>query len=211
VNYTSASSAKFCNASGCYDEVMLADLPEALSRISGDTLIVFHQAGSHGPAYSERYPQQFEVFSPVCHGIELSRCEKQEVVNAYDNSIVYTDFNLARQIDALKSASSKIDSLLLYVSDHGESLGEKGLYLHGAPYLFAPDEQTKVPLVMWISPEYRARYAMPSGCVAARKGEPFSHANVYHTVLGALGVTSARYRSGMDMLAPCRSAPAVTD
>jgi lipid A ethanolaminephosphotransferase len=205
--YTGASSAKFCTArGGCYDEVMLSDLPDTLARIKQDTVIVFHQAGSHGPAYSERYPKAFEVFKPVCLGNELSRCAKQEVVNAYDNSLVYTDYNLARQIDALKSASSAVDALLLYVSDHGESLGEKGLYLHGAPYLVAPDEQTKVPLLMWLSPGYRERVALSGPCVAGRSAQPFSHANLYHTVLGALGVTSARYRPGMDMLAPCRSA-----
>ena len=156
IDYHPGSSAKLCNAKGCYDEVMLADLEAVLSKLESDTVIVFHQAGSHGPAYADRYPHAFEVFTPVCHGNELSKCQREEVVNAYDNSLRYTDHNLARQIDALEAASATIDGLLVYVSDHGESLGEKGLYLHGAPYLWAPEEQTRVPFLVWMSPEYRA-------------------------------------------------------
>jgi lipid A ethanolaminephosphotransferase len=211
IDYRAGSSAEFCNAGGCYDEVMLADVPERLQGLKTDTVIVFHQAGSHGPAYSQRYPAKFEVFKPVCYGNELSRCAVEEVVNAYDNSILYTDYNLARQIDLLESASQAVDSLLMYVSDHGESLGERGLYLHGAPYMFAPAEQTQVPLVLWMSAEYRKRFAVSDACVRAKTGEAFSHDNLYHTVLGALGVNSARYRASMDMLASCRSAARAAD
>jgi lipid A ethanolaminephosphotransferase len=208
VDYRETSSAAFCNAAGCYDEVMLEDLPQALAQLTTDTVIVFHQAGSHGPAYSQRYPKAFEVFKPVCYGNELSRCARDEVVNAYDNSLLYTDHNVARQIDALKSAAASVDALLLYVSDHGESLGEKGLYLHGAPYMFAPDEQKHVPLLLWMSAEYRKRFGISPGCVQGRKAEAVSHDNLYHTVLGAVGVKSARYDPQLDMLAACRVAGA---
>jgi lipid A ethanolaminephosphotransferase len=180
-----------------------------LAKVTTDTVIVFHQAGSHGPAYSERYPKAFEVFKPVCYGKELSRCAREEVVNAYDNSLLYTDHNVARQIDLLKSAAASVDALLLYVSDHGESLGEKGLYLHGAPYMLAPDEQKHVPLLLWLSPEYNKRFGVSPGCVAAKKAQAYTHDNLYHTVLGAVGVKSARYVPQLDMLAPCRSAEAV--
>jgi lipid A ethanolaminephosphotransferase len=209
IDYRSTSSATFCSATGCYDEVMLADLPEALAKVTADTVIVFHQAGSHGPAYSERYPKAFEVFKPVCYGKELSRCAREEVVNAYDNSLLYTDHNVARQIDLLKSAASSVDALLLYVSDHGESLGEKGLYLHGAPYMLAPDEQKHVPLLLWLSPEYNKRFGVSPGCVDAKRAQAYTHDNLYHTVLGAVGVKSARYLPQLDMLATCRSAEAV--
>jgi lipid A ethanolaminephosphotransferase len=204
VDYRNTPGASLCNAAGCYDEVMLVDLPDVLAKLTADTVIVFHQGGSHGPAYSARYPKPFEVFKPVCPGNELNRCTRDEVVNAYDNSLRYTDYNLARQIDLLKSAATAVDGVLLYVSDHGESLGEKGLYLHGAPYVIAPDEQTRVPLLMWMSPEYRKRFAISSACVEAKKGQSFSHDNLYHTVLGMVGVTSARYQPGLDMLATCR-------
>ncbi|MDB5864865.1 MAG: lipid ethanolaminephosphotransferase [Betaproteobacteria bacterium] len=208
IDYRSTSSATFCSATGCYDEVMLADLPEALAKVTADTVIVFHQAGSHGPAYSERYPKAFEVFKPVCYGKELSRCAREEVVNAYDNSLLYTDHNVARQIDLLKSAASSVDALLLYVSDHGESLGEKGLYLHGAPYMLAPDEQKHVPLLLWLSPEYNKRFGVSPACVDAKRAQAFTHDNLYHTVLGAVGVKSTRYLPQLDMLATCRSAEA---
>jgi lipid A ethanolaminephosphotransferase len=205
IDYRSTSSAAFCNAAGCYDEVMLEDLPAALAALKTDTVIVFHQAGSHGPAYSQRYPKAFEVFKPVCYGNELSRCAREEVVNAYDNSLLYTDHNVARQIDALKAAAATVDGLLLYVSDHGESLGEKGLYLHGAPYLFAPDEQKHVPMLVWLSAEYKKRFGISAGCVEDRKTEAASHDNLYHTVLGAVGVKSARYDPRLDLLAACRA------
>jgi lipid A ethanolaminephosphotransferase len=144
----------------------------------------------------------------VCYSNELSRCARDEVVNAYDNSLLYTDHNVARQIDALKSAAASVDALLLYVSDHGESLGEKGLYLHGAPYMFAPDEQKRVPLLLWMSAEYRKRFGISPACVQGRKAEAVSHDNLYHTVLGAVGVKSARYDPQLDMLKACRVAGA---
>jgi lipid A ethanolaminephosphotransferase len=143
----------------------------------------------------------------VCYGNELSRCPVEHVVNAYDNSIRYTDHNLAQQIDMLSAVSATIDSILIYVSDHGESLGEKGLYLHGAPFLLAPEQQINVPLLVWMSDGYRRRFAVSDACLRARKAERFSHDNLYHTVLGASGVTSARYQSALDMFAECRSAP----
>ena len=205
IDYGTTSSATLCNAKGCYDEVMLTDLADAVPKLTVDTVIVFHQAGSHGPAYSERYPSQFEIFKPVCYGNELSRCRTEEVVNAYDNSLLYTDHNLARQIDVLISASQAVDGVLLYVSDHGESLGEKGLYLHGAPYLLAPDEQTRVPFLMWMSAEYRKRFGISHTCVQTTRAQALSHDNLYHTVLGAMGVKSARYSAALDVLAACRS------
>jgi lipid A ethanolaminephosphotransferase len=202
--YAQSSSASLCNAAGCLDEVMLENLDATLAEVKTDTVIVFHQAGSHGPAYSERYPKRFEIFKPVCYGNELSRCTKEEVVNAYVISLRYTDYVVARQIDALQAAADKVDGVLVYVSDHGESLGEKGLYLHGAPYLFAPEEQTHVPMLMWMSRSYRERFGIAAACVEGKKAGAYSHDNLYHTVLGALGIRTARYESGLDMLASCR-------
>ena len=125
-------------------------------------------------------------------------------MNAYDNSIAYTDHTLARLIDMLRTQDAEVDSALIYVSDHGESLGEKGLYLHGAPYLLAPSEQTHVPMVLWLSDGYRRRFAIAARCIDAKQSQPYSHDNLYHTVLGVLGIASARYDPAMDMLADCR-------
>ena len=210
IDYTVRRDDAFCGKTGCYDEVMLEDLPRELAQLAADSVIVFHQAGSHGPAYSERYPKRFEIFKPVCYGNELSRCAVEHVVNAYDNSILYTDYNLARQIDMLRAISNSVDSALIYVSDHGESLGERGMYLHGAPYVLAPDQQIRVPFVLWMSEGYRRRFAVSDGCVSGLKDKRFSHDDLYHTVLGMLGVTTARYNQTLDMLSACR-APAVSD
>jgi lipid A ethanolaminephosphotransferase len=193
-----------CTRAHCFDSIMLQGLREQLRETPQNTLIVFHQAGSHGPAYAERYPPQFEAFTPVCRSAELGRCARAAVVNAYDNTIVYTDHVLAESIELLKSVGAQFDSLLIYVSDHGESLGEHGLYLHAAPYFIAPEEQIHVPLVMWMSEGYRTRSRTDLTCLRARTSQPATHDDVYHTLLGALGLRSDVYRRDLDLLATCR-------
>jgi lipid A ethanolaminephosphotransferase len=168
--------------------------------------VIFHTIGSHGPAYSERYPPQFEVFKPACRSNELQRCTAQEVVNAYDNSILYTDHVLARQIDLLQANASRFDSVLLYASDHGESLGEQGIYLHGMPYAFAQRVQKEVPMLFWASRGYVERTGLSLSCLKGHSHDAISHDNLYHTVLGALAVRNAVYEPGLDILAQCRSA-----
>tara|TARA_R110002073_G_scaffold921_2_gene6651 strand:+ start:83 stop:874 length:792 start_codon:yes stop_codon:yes gene_type:complete len=133
----------------CRDVGMLSGLQDYIERQKGDILIVLHQMGNHGPAYSERYPAEFEYFTPACHSKELSSCTKEEIDNAYDNAIRYTDFFLTKVISLLKDNRDVFDTTMLYVSDHGESLGEKGVYLHGMPYMIAPEAQTSVPVIVW--------------------------------------------------------------
>ena len=206
VAYPGESDPVHCPNSYCYDEVMLTDLAARLETLTQDTVVIFHAIGSHGPAYSERYPPQFEVFKPACRSHELQRCSAQEVVNAYDNSILYTDHVLAKQIDLLQANASRFDSVLLYASDHGESLGEQGIYLHGLPYSFAPRVQKEVPILFWASQGYVERTGLSLSCVKAHSHDAVSHDNLYHTVLGALAVRNAVYDPGMDILAQCRSA-----
>jgi lipid A ethanolaminephosphotransferase len=193
-----------CAGTHCYDGVMVQGLRERLRDSARNTLIVFHQAGSHGPAYAERYPRSFETFTPACHSAELGHCPRAAVVNADDNTIAYTDHVLAEEIELLKSLAAQFDSLLIYVSDHGESLGENGIYLHAAPYFIAPAEQTHVPLVLWMSDGYLERSKTDLACVRARAAQPASHDDVYHTVLGALGLRSDAYQRDLDLLAGCR-------
>lgn len=195
-----------CHGPYCFDEAMLRDLATKLRRIDRDTVIVFHEAGSHGPAYFQRYPPRFEVFKPACHSNQLDTCTAQEVTNAYDNSILYTDHNLALQIALLQQAANHIDGALLYVSDHGESLGEHGVYLHGMPYAFAPDAQKQVPLVLWMSEGFARRDSVTTACVRAKEHAALSHDNVFHTVLGAMGVQTPLYADQLDLLGGCRSA-----
>jgi len=205
VDYGGRNDTQLCHGGYCYDEVLLTDLAGKLATMTQDTLIVMHQIGSHGPAYSERYPPEFERFKPACRSNQLQRCTAEEVVNAYDNTIAYTDHMLARTIDVLRKASSDVDAMLIYASDHGESLGEQGLYLHGLPYAFAPDVQKHVPMLMWLSPSYAARTGVSRDCLQARAAQPFSHDNLYHTLLGAAQVRNASYDPALDILAPCRA------
>jgi lipid A ethanolaminephosphotransferase len=152
IDYGNSKDPKYCtDDSNCFDDVMLSDLPSRLEKITRDTVIVFHQKGSHGPAYHERYPASFEKFQPSCRSNQLQRCTAEEITNAYDNTLVYTDHVLARQIAMLQGAASRLDGMLIYVSDHGESLGENGIYLHGMPYAFAPTVQKEVPMLVWTS------------------------------------------------------------
>ena len=134
----------------CRDVGMLFGLQSYIDKQPGDVLIVLHQMGNHGPAYFKRYPPEFEKFKPACHSIELSECTVAEISNAYDNAILYTDYFLSEVIGLLKKNSPEFETAMLYVSDHGESLGEKGLYLHGMPYTIAPKEQTHVPVILWV-------------------------------------------------------------
>lgn len=204
ITFDTERNSALCNDESCYDEILLSGLDQTLRHASNDMLIAFHHIGSHGPSYAKRYPKHFELFQPVCGTNELNRCTDEELRNAYDNSIVYTDYNLARQIEMLTSLSDRFDTALLYVSDHGESLGENRLYLHGAPYLLAPETQKKVPLILWMSDGFLRRQATTSDCVRRQADKQFSHDNVYHTVLGMMEVRNARFQSDLDMLAACR-------
>jgi lipid A ethanolaminephosphotransferase len=203
VEYAAHRRAALCPESYCFDEIMLEDLRRRLGGIRRDTLIVYHQIGSHGPAYSERYPPRFEAFVPSCHSSELHRCTAAEVRNAYDNTIMYTDYVLSRQIEILNAAQDRLDTVLLYVSDHGESLGEQGLYLHGMPYALAPEAQTHVPMLAWLPDSSRARLELDYGCLQARAHARVGHDDLYHTVLGVMELRNDSYDPQRDLLAPC--------
>jgi len=203
VDYHSDEFAKNCESNECPDEVMLGGLEQRLASIERDTVIVFHQMGSHGPAYSHRYPPQFEIFKPACRSNQLQRCSAEEVRNAYDNTIAYTSHVLRQQIAILNNAST-VDAALMYVSDHGESLGERGVYLHGLPYAFAPSEQTHVPLMFWASPAYAQRTHLKMKCVEESSRADVSHDNIYHTVLGATELRNDYYEPQLDLLSACR-------
>lgn len=182
----------------CFDEGMLTLIPDYISaHPDGDILIVLHQMGSHGPAYYKRYPAAFERFSPACRSTQLESCSDSEIHNAYDNSILYTDYFLGRVIELLRNHDETFETALFYVSDHGESLGEKGLYLHGMPRLVAPDSQRHVPAVLWFGDNNDD--ADPERIRKSRHLR-FSHDNVFHTLLGFMEVQTAAYRQEMDIL-----------
>ena len=199
-------AATLCAAGRCFDEILLAGLAEKIAAQPGDALIVLHMLGNHGPNYFERYPPAFERWTPVCRTAELSRCTQAEVVNAYDNAVLYSDAVLGRLIDLLKNQRSH-DAAMLYVSDHGESLGEYGLFLHGAPYSIAPRQQLDVPMVLWLSPQFAADAGLDETCLRAAARKPASHDNLFSTVLGVFDVRTKAYRRDRDLLAGCRTQP----
>jgi len=148
-DYQSPSVNPDCDTE-CRDTGMLDGLQDYIDSQPGDILIILHSMGSHGPAYYKRYPKEFERFKPACKTLELSQCSDEEITNAYDNTILYTDYFVSRAIELLKQNTPKYETTLFYISDHGESLGESGVYLHGMPYFLAPEQQTKVPIIAWV-------------------------------------------------------------
>lgn len=186
----------------CRDEGMLVPLQAYINaHPKGDILIVLHQMGNHGPAYYKRYPAAFERFTPTCQSNDLSQCTQDEIVNAYDNALLYTDYFLARTIDLLKNNSDQFETALFYVSDHGESLGEGGVYLHGLPKAIAPQAQLHVPAIMWFGGHYH-EVDLPG--LRQKRNQPYTHDNLFHTVLGFMEVETAIYRPELDILTGVR-------
>ena len=202
---THFDSPDYCATGECFDEVLLEGLDDYLASKTGNTFVVLHQKGSHGPAYSLRYPKRFERFTPVCTKSQLQECSLDTVVNAYDNTILYTDFFLDRVIQFLKEKSTEYNTAMLYMSDHGESLGENNVYLHGLPYLIAPPEQTRVPFLTWFSPEFQEELAIDTSCLNDRRELPVSHDNLFHSVLGLMDVQTGVYDERLDFFSPCRA------
>lgn len=198
-----ALAPTLCDAEHCLDEGLLHGLPAQLAQAQGTQLWVLHQLGNHGPAYFRRYPPAFERFTPACHDDDLRRCSPAEIVNAYDNALLYTDHVLAQLQRTLAAAADRVDSVLVYVSDHGESLGENHLFLHGLPYAIAPDVQKKVPMLMWAS----AGSGVDSGCLRRRAAQPAAHDHLFHTLLGLLDVRTSLHEAAYDLAAGCRADP----
>lgn len=197
---------ELCNDKECFDEILLNQLEQRVSATGDDLFIVLHQKGSHGPAYYQRVPKVFEKFTPVCQTSELQNCSQQEITNAYDNTILYTDYVLDKVINFLKRQSKTSNTAMIYVSDHGESLGEKNIYLHGSPYFMAPDEQTHIPMMIWLSEHFLSDYHIEQGCLVTKSDMPLSHDNLFHSVLGMLNIESPEnYQASLDIFAGCKT------
>ena len=204
----------FCFGLYCHDEALLTGLEDKIKNMRArNNFLVLHLIGSHGPAYYKRYPKRFEKFTPACNTADIQDCTQEEIVNTYDNTLVYTDFILSQLIKILEKFPQK-EIALLYVSDHGESLGEDGMYFHGYPYNEAPAEQKEVPMLMWFNKTALKYDHLDFTCIKnlAQKGG-FSHDNIFHTLLGLTEVDSTLYNPKLDMFTPCRlkTLPAVLD
>ena len=200
---------EFCSTGECFDEIMLHNLDVRLrevpfDKLSNGVVVVMHQMGSHGPAYYKRSPAALKKFKPECTNNALQECTRAELVNAYDNSIIYTDYFLSKVVAMLKSKATTVQGGMLYVSDHGESLGENNLYLHGLPYAIAPDVQKHVPWISWFANDFIGRHNLDTDCMAARADKKISHDNYFHTVLGLMDIQTEAYKADLDAYAPCR-------
>lgn len=197
----------FCNSEECFDRALLDHLQESISAHSMNdqqgVVIVLHQHGSHGPDYFRRVPDEYQQFNPVCHTNQLQECTQEEIINTYDNTILYTDYTLSLVIDFLKDHEQDYDASLFYVSDHGESLGENNLYLHGLPYAIAPDEQKHVPALFWMSKNFADRFQIDKTCLKQQEGNAYSQDNLFHSMLGLLNIETVAYDQTLDLFYPC--------
>lgn len=197
-NFKSSPPNKVCDVE-CRDEGMLDGLQEYIdNQPKGDIVIVLHQMGNHGPAYYKRYPESFEKFRPTCKTSELGQCTNEEISNAYDNAILYTDHFLSKVIELLKKNSEHFETGMIYMSDHGESLGENGVYLHSMPYFMAPKEQINIPLIMWFGGELAEEVDYKK--LKQLIHNPYEHENLFHTILGICEVETDLYKSEKNIL-----------
>lgn len=206
VNIPMHDDTKSCQDNGCYDEVLLKGLDKFVEANNKDKLISLHIAGSHGPTYWLRYPKEMAQFKPSCNRSDIDQCTDEELVNVYDNTLAYTDYFLSKTIAFLKQYSDKYNVALIYLSDHGESLGEKGFYLHGSPYFIAPIYQKRVPWYLWMSEEYAQAKGIDRSCLEKKVKEEgqYSHDNFFHTLLGYYGVETKEKDKKLDIIDSCK-------
>lgn len=197
--------ASLCLSGECYDMILFNKLARTIASSDEDMVIVLHQQGSHGPAYYLRTPDAFKKFIPFCKTNQLQECTQPEIINAYDSTILYTDYLIASVIDYLKSEKNNFDASLVYVSDHGESLGENNIYLHGLPYILAPVEQTHVPFIVWLSDGVRERQGISAECLRNKRQYAFSHDNLFDSMLGLLDVKTSVYQPDNDLFGNCHT------
>lgn len=204
-NMTQRNLPGQCIDGECYDEVLFDGLDEYIRNLKQDGVIVIHTIGSHGPTYYHRYPPAFRRFTPTCDTNEIQTCSRQQLINTYDNSVLYVDYVVDKAIALLKAHQDRFTTSLVYLSDHGESLGEDGVYLHGLPYHIAPDTQKHVPMLIWLSDAYQAQYGVDKTCMQTRAArDAYSQDNLFSTMLALAGVQTQAYHAADDILAPCR-------
>jgi lipid A ethanolaminephosphotransferase len=201
--YEELSVPALCQNGRCFDEILLYQLKERIRAKKQDQLIVLHMLGNHGPSYFKRYPEPFKHWQPTCDTSDLAQCSPESIVNTYDNVILYTDAILARAIDELSNMTTH-DTGLIFVSDHGESLGEHNLFLHGLPYFIAPEEQKSVPMVFWLSKGLMRQLKLKKECLKKKESNPISHDYLFSTVLSLFDVQTKVYDQQFDLIASCR-------
>ena len=198
---TAREIADNCKETNCptgkLDDSLNWGLAELLRKSEARRIFaLIHQTGSHGPAYWTKYPAEFEHFTPVCETVQLVDCTREQLFNAYDNTLRYTDSLLADLIDQLESLEDT-NAVLIYVPDHGQSLGENGFFTHGSPQVIAPDEQRIIPFLVWMSDGFRESRGIGEAGLAIDQG--FPHDFPFHSVMGAFGMRSEVYKPEFDI------------
>ncbi|MFM2477915.1 phosphoethanolamine transferase [Celerinatantimonas sp. MCCC 1A17872] len=199
-------SLPHCNGHVCNDLALIEHLKDDIQSMHGNRMILLHMIGSHGPTYFWRYPKAFAFYKPNCNQADIENCSVKEITNTYDNSLRFSDFVLKQTIDQLSALSSDYNVAVMYMSDHGESLGESGLFLHGTSYQFAPDFQKRVPMIMWFSDGFMSAKHLDLSCMrkqGSRGG--FSQDYIFDSLLGIMDVKSKVYRPKQDLFAACRT------
>ena len=211
---TALQDPTLCTEGECFDAIMLKDLDTRIAALPAErrakgVVVVLHQMGGHGPAYYKRAPAEFKRFMPECTSSALQECSNAQVVNGYDNTIAYTDHFLTMAVAWLKTREATSAAAMMYVADHGESLGENNIYLHGMPYNIAPDVQKHVPWITWLSSDFEARSRISTRCLRERADQRLTHDNYFHSVLGMLDVQTSVYQPSLDLFKPCTAGSSV--
>ncbi|QBR50906.1 phosphoethanolamine transferase EptA [Erwinia sp. QL-Z3] len=202
---TSLDLPGMCIEGECHDEILFNKLDDYIKNLKGNGVIVLHTIGSHGPTYYHRYPASFRKFTPTCDTNEIQTCSSEQLVNTYDNTILYIDYVVDKAITVLKQNDANFTTSLVYLSDHGESLGESGVYLHGMPYAIAPVQQKHVPMLIWLSEDYKKRFGINETCLKKEAANNnYSQDNLFSTLLGLTGTETKEYVPSDDILASCR-------
>jgi len=201
-DFTHAHIKPYCNDFECHDEVLLYNLQKWVDEHNNSKpiFIVLHQKGSHGPAYYKRYPKKYEKYKPVCKSNQLQECKREEVINGYDNTIVYTDHFLSEVIKFLKNNEKNYRVAMYYMADHGESLGENGIYLHGLPFFIAPDVQKHPASVAWFGKNFDVNIS----CVEKISKNAYTQDNLFSTLLGLMDIKTKVYNPKMDIFYKCK-------
>ena len=188
---TDPELATIFGVSNAYDDILFRGLRERIeSSAKNKVLIVLHTSISHGPQYASKYPKEFEIYKPVAKNVEEGQKNVGMLINAYDNTILYTDFLLDGLINTLR-AMTDWKSCMIFISDHGESLGENEIFMHGLPMQLAPKEQYEIPFLVWTSEDFRAyRSDLP---------EVLEQHYIFHSVLNLLSIQSPAYDEDFDI------------
>lgn len=194
-----------CDGDTCYDIAMLENLDQEIATQQGNRMIFMHFIGSHGPTYFKRYPKEMAVYQPDCPRADIENCSVEQIVNTYDNTIRYSDYVMSQLLAKLDSLQDRYNTALIYISDHGESLGENGLFLHGMPYSLAPEYQTRVPLLIWMSSGFSQNKGIDVECLRSNSELPYAHQNLFHSLLGVMDVSTKAYQANLDLFAKCRT------